>query len=107
MKMNVFDSLPAKPTEEEIIEIIQQNDNIRIERIISTGQTTPIGNWYDQDTDEWVLLISGDAEIEFENNEKIKLKAGDYIFIPRHKRHRVSYTNLTEPSVWIAVHYNR
>ena len=78
--------------------------NIQIERIISTGQTTPSGQWYNQELDEWVILLQGEAELCYADYTKIKLKAGDYLLIPAHTKHRVEYTSIEPPCIWLAVH---
>ncbi|MCA6502594.1 MAG: cupin domain-containing protein [Pseudanabaena sp.] len=88
----------------EQFEAIEAGQNILIERIISTGQTTPVGQWYDQDADEWVVLLQGDAEIYFEEGPLVRLRAGDYLMISAHQKHRVEYTSIEPPCIWLAVH---
>lgn len=100
--MNLFD-IPQIELNEELTTLIMKNENIRVERIISTGQTT---DWYEQDQYELVFLLSGNAKIEYENKEIIELKAGDTIKIPKHKRHRVAFTSKTPPCVWLCIFYN-
>lgn len=79
--------------------------NVRIERIVSTSQTTPPGEWFDQDWDEWVLLISGAAEILLAEEDAPRLlKPGDYLFLPAHLRHRVTRTTPERPTIWLAIH---
>lgn len=78
---------------------------LRIERIVSTGQASPEGFWYNQPQDEWVVLLSGSAGLRFEcETEERKLKPGDWLQIPAHVRHRVEWTDAATPSVWLAVH---
>jgi cupin 2 domain-containing protein len=102
---NLFLELPLNSTA-EIIEILLQTDSCRLERIISTGQATPAGEWYDQDRAEWVLVLTGKAGLLFENEfEMIIMKPGDYIYIPAHRRHRVEWTDPVRPTVWLALHY--
>jgi cupin 2 domain-containing protein len=101
---SIFD-LPADLSESEIFEILAQNQAIRLERIISTGQTTPIGQWYDQSDFEWVILLQGLAEISFEDGSRVNLKAGDYLLIPPHQKHRVEFTSNNPPCIWLALHY--
>ena len=80
-------------------------ENVRIERIVSTGQTTPPGEWYDQPWDEWVLVVSGEAEILLDIEDAPRpLKPGDYLFLPAHVRHRVTRTDPERPTIWLAVH---
>ena len=76
---------------------------MKIERIVSSGQTTPTREWYDQDQDEWVVLIQGESELEYENGDKQRLTAGDHVLIPAHLRHRIVYTSAEPPCIWIAV----
>ncbi|MCA2736677.1 cupin domain-containing protein [Microcystis sp. M158S2] len=88
----------------EKFEQIVSGNNIQIERIISTGQTTPSGQWYDQELDEWVILLQGEAELSYADDTKIILKAGDYLFIPAHTKHSVEYTSIEPACIWLAVH---
>ncbi|MFW5792667.1 MAG: cupin domain-containing protein [Bacteroidota bacterium] len=90
--------------EAEFFEVLHQNKNIKIERIISKGHITDKNKWYNQKTDEWVLLIQGQAKIEFEENKIIELKSGDYILIPAGKKHKVIYTSKNPYCVWLAIH---
>ena len=94
------------PADEELLEVLAHGHNCRVERIVSTGQTTPEGQWYDQEQDEWVALLSGNAELTWKDGEKTKLKAGDWLLIPAHARHRVTYTSTEPPCVWLAFFFN-
>ena len=97
--------LPAQPVADEIFEVLVERPGIRIERIVSTGQTTPEGEWYDQDGDEFVLLVAGGARLRIESEaEDRTLGEGDWVFIPAHCRHRVTWTREDPPTVWLAVH---
>lgn len=102
--MNNIFNLPSSLPDKELFESIVSNDNILIERIISTGQTTPPGEWYDQSKDEWVILLQGEATLSYEDGSQIKLTPGDYLFIPAHFLHRVEYTSTSPPCIWLAVH---
>ena len=107
-KANIF-SLPnmlPKSSEKECFEPLLKNDNILIERIISTGQITPTNEWYEQENAEWVVLLQGEAKILFDSaeGEIISLQKGDYLFIEAMRKHRVVFTSLDEPCVWLAVH---
>ena len=102
MAVNLFDLPDPLPKEEEIIELFSGKD-VRIERIVSSGQTTPPGHWYDQVQDEWVVLIQGEAVLEYEAGEKLHLSAGDHVLLPAHQRHRVVYTSADPPCIWIAI----
>ncbi len=79
----------------------------RIERIVSSGQASPDGFWYDQPDDEWVLVVAGNARLAIENGDEIALAPGDYAFLPARCRHRVSWTDPTRPTVWLAIHLPR
>ncbi len=102
---NLFQDIPSSlPT--ELIETIAGSDSVRIERIISQGQTSAPDAWYDQDTDEFVLLLQGRARLQFaENDVVLTLKPGDYLSIPAHQRHRVDWTDPEHDTVWLTVHH--
>ncbi len=103
---NLFADLPQS-LQEELIENIAVSKNIRIERIVSTGQASPPGFWYDQTEHEWVVVLQGEAELEFEDQaEHQRLKTGDYVLIPAHRKHRVAWTSPGEPTVWLAVFFD-
>ncbi len=72
----------------------------RIERIVSFGHST---EWYDQDEDEWVAVLAGHAELEFDDGTRRRLIPGDHVYLPAHLRHRVASTSTTEPTIWLAV----
>lgn len=99
---NIFDNIPDK-LEEELFEDIITNKNFKLERIISDGHTTPKDFWYDQDKNEFVMVLSGSATILFDDNTNVSLSHGDYIIIPAHKKHRVEKTD--SKTVWLALHY--
>jgi len=101
---NIFTSMPANP-DAEVVDLIAQNENTKIERIISRGQTSPATGWYDQEKDEWVMVLTGEAIISFENAMEVNLKAGDYLNIPAHTKHKVKWTDPNVETVWLAVHY--
>ena len=102
---NLLASLPARLPAEQIITLVA-NDNLRIERIVSTGQASPPGFWYDQPWAEWVLVLAGAAGLVFEGEAEPRvLRPGDYLLIPAHRRHRVAWTDPEQPTVWLAVHY--
>lgn len=97
---NIPDTLPA-----ELFEKLAGNDQVTIERIISRGHSTPDGQWYDQTRNEWVILLSGSATLEFAEGEQKSLKPGDHLLIPAHCKHRVNATAADGDSVWLAVHF--
>lgn len=101
---NVFASL-TKAVDRELVEALVDDPAVRIERIVSTGQVTPEGDWYDQTEHEFVLLLCGAAVLHFEaDDRRITLAAGDWVEIPAHVRHRVDWTDPDAPTVWLAVH---
>lgn len=104
MSSNIFENIPKELDNEFFEELVSKN-GVKIERIVSFGHTTKESDWYDQVKDEWVILLCGEAVISFLNEDDIRLKAGDYINIPAHKKHRVSWTKEDEKSIWLAVHY--
>jgi len=103
-KSNIFANIPLE-IKEELFENIISNDKVKIERIISRGHTTTEFEWYDQESDEWVIVLKGEAILEFEDSDEKRLKEGDYLNIPAHTKHRVSWTKENEDTVWLAIHY--
>ena len=102
---NIFWGTPQF-TIEEIFETLLKTEDFRLERIISSGQATPFGEWFDQDSNEWVVLLSGSAGLLFEGEEEgSTLHPGDYIHIPAHQRHRVEWTDPEQKTVWLTLHY--
>jgi cupin 2 domain-containing protein len=101
---NIYSNIP-KENNEEIFEVINSIGKVKIERIVSRGQRSPDGFWYDQTQDEWVMMLTGSAGIRFFDNEEIvELKPGDYLLIPAHTKHRVEYTSSQTHTIWLAVH---
>lgn len=99
--MNIYE-MPGFPVNDEVITILEQNDQVRIERIISTGQQS---DWYNQDKAEYVILLEGKAQLAFEDNKTITLEKGDTLLIPPHQKHRVAYTSADPPCIWLCVFY--
>ena len=90
----------------EITDPIVGAPGIRIERIVSLGQASPPGFWYDQTETEWVLLLAGAARLRFADEPEARLLApGDWVEIAPHRRHRVDRTDPAQPTVWLAVFY--
>lgn len=90
---NLFSGIPAKLPEELIEELVVQ-PSVRIERIVSKGHASPDGFWYDQAEHEWVVLLQGEALLQLEGEkEPVRLKPGDYINLPAHRKHRVEWTD--------------
>ena len=100
---NLLRSLPEKCAE-EVTEDLLTGRGVRLERIVSYGQASPPGFWYDQDQAEWVMVLSGRAGLLIEGEaEERKLGPGDAVFLPSHCRHRVTWTDPTEATVWLAL----
>jgi len=101
---NLFAALPAE-AEQELVEALIERPGVRIERIVSTGQASPAGFWYDQAEDEFVVVLSGSAVLRFEDGDRLmRLAPGHWVEIPAHVRHRVEQTDPGQPTVWLAVH---
>lgn len=106
MTGNLLSKLPPL-SPAEIIEPLLEASGIRLERIVSTGQATPAGEWLVQDWDEWVVLLAGEAKLMIEGESVSReLKPDDWIAIPAGVRHRVESTSQDPPTVWLALHYN-
>lgn len=101
---NLFNDIPEK-SDQEFLDILLQKDSIKVERIISRGHSSPENFWYDQDKNEFVLLISGNARLTFDDGDKLNLKPGDYLIIPAHKKHRVEFTDPAEKTIWLTIYY--
>lgn len=103
---NLFQPLPDDQSREFSEILATGSGSLRIERIVSDGHATPVNEWYDQDTTEWVLLLSGSAILRFEDDPSPRhLQPGDWLEIIPHRRHRVEATSSAQKSVWLAVHW--
>jgi cupin 2 domain-containing protein len=99
-------NLPSRPLACEITDIFVDRPGLRIERIVSSGQATPEGEWYDQDGDEWVLVVAGAARLRIEDEPGDReLGSGDWVLLPAHCRHRVTWTQVEPPTIWLAIHF--
>lgn len=102
---NLWQAIPASLSE-ELTQTLAGNGQVRIERIVSRGHSSPEGFWYDQHEHEFVLLIQGEAELALQQPaERIRLQAGDYLAIAAHRKHRVEWTHPDQDSIWLAVFY--
>jgi len=102
---NLFDAIPGD-LPGELFETILETGGFKLERIVSAGHATPPGEWYDQDADEWVILLRGRAGLRFEGEAELQvLEAGDYVLIAAHRRHRVEWTEPGVKTIWLALHY--
>ncbi len=104
MTGNIFDALPVDISD-EIFEDILRTSHMRIERIISQGHSSPKVGWYDQDENEWVIVLEGSGSILFEDGRKVVLNKGDYLNIPAHSKHKVFETDKGGVTIWLAVFY--
>jgi cupin 2 domain-containing protein len=102
--INLFQNLPVRANSEQFTELLAR-PGFRIERIVSTGQTTPEDAPFDQDHDEWVLLLRGAASLWIDSDGDHHLRPGDCLLIPAHSKHRVTRTAENEPTVWLAIHF--
>ena len=102
---NLFANLPIDLST-EVTESLLNSPVVRIERIVSQGQSSADGDWYDQEEHEWVVVLQGKAQLRFEDdNQLLNLEPGDYLNIPAHRRHRVEWTATDQATVWLAVFY--
>jgi len=101
---NLYDGVPAGAAEELFTELLAR-PGLRIERIVSTGQVSSPGFWYDQAHTEWVVLLQGAARLRFEDEPDFRtLRPGDYVEIAPHRRHRLEWTDPAQMTIWLAVH---
>ena len=103
MSRNLFD-IPPRPADGELVTDIAGAAGFRVERIVSWGDVTPDGSWYDQDHDEWVIVLQGEGTVEDGGGRSTRLMPGDAMFLPAHLRHRVVHTSAMPPCIWLAVH---
>jgi cupin 2 domain-containing protein len=104
--MNLLRDLPPDSAG-EVTERLAASSAVRIERIVSRGEVSPEGFWYDQHDAEFVLVLSGAARLRFVDGEVIALGPGDWVDIAPHRRHRVDWTDPDRPTVWLVVFYPR
>jgi len=100
---NLFAQLPHS-FPQEIVEVLFSSSDVRLEKIVSTGQASPEGFWYDQSENEWVVVLQGAARMVLDDRrDPIAMGPGDYLYIPAHLKHRVEWTTPDEPTVWLAI----
>lgn len=104
--MNIFANIPsAIPA--ELCEVLAAGQGVKIERLLSQGHASPPDFWYDQAQSEWVIVLRGSAAVLFKGEEQARvLRAGDYLHIPAHVQHRVTWTDSQQVTLWLAVHYS-
>lgn len=100
---NLFEELPSTGGGEVFEELLRAG-GCRVLRIVSRGHTSPAAGWYDQDEGEWVALLRGAAVLSFADGGVLQLRPGDYLYLPPHTLHRVSWTDPQQDTVWLAVH---
>jgi len=96
----------ATDTSDELVQTILTAGEMRIERIVSHGHASPEGFWYDQDENEWVLLLQGAARLRIEGEEPLEMTAGSFINIPARQKHRVEWTHAEQKTIWLAIHHS-
>jgi len=102
---NLISEIPAA-IPEEVVDVLLQTKSVRIERIVSAGQQSPPGFWYDQAEHEWIVVLSGAAALLFDDAvEPVRLEQGDAVNIPAGRKHRVEWTSPDEPTIWLAIFY--
>jgi len=102
---SLFDDIPAD-LPDELFTTLMQASSFRVERIVSHGHASPPGFWYDQEENEFVIVLEGSAAVQFEDSaDPVELRRGSYLNIPAHARHRVAWTDQIEKTVWLAIHY--
>ena len=101
---NLYADIP-ETLNKELVNTLAIGSDLRIERIVSRGQSSPEQGWYDQDSDEWVVLLKGAAVIAYPDGSEVTLGEGDYLYIPARCRHRVQWTDPDRASVWLAIHF--
>ncbi|PAJ75334.1 cupin [Pseudoalteromonas sp. NBT06-2] len=102
---NIFKEIPDDLSS-EVFENLASGMNVKIERILSKGHSSPVTGWYDQTQNEWVIVLKGEAILTFNNKPDVQLKQGDYLNIKAHQKHKVSWTTPEEETVWLAIHYD-
>ena len=101
--LNLLKFIPEIANQEHVDSLIDSK-SVRIERILSKGQASPAGFWYDQAENEWVVLLQGAARLNVEG-ELLEMRQGDSVHLPRHCRHRIEWTTPDEVTIWLAVFY--
>jgi len=102
MTGNIFEALLLEAEQESFAELLRDN-HIRIERIVSQGHTS---GWYDQEDNEWVLVLEGAGTILFADGRQVRLNKGDFLHIPAHEKHKVAWTDPDRLTIWLAVYYD-
>ncbi len=101
---NIFKQIPDN-LDKEVFEQLIQSEDVKVERIISKGHSTEPDYWYNQEQNEWVIVLQGEAILSFQAGDDIHMKAGDYVNIPAYQKHRVKWTTTDTETIWLAIHY--
>ena len=101
---NILRELPDA-SEAEVFQPLWEQSGVLIERIVSHGQRSAPGIWYEQDRHEWVLLLKGAAKLCWKDGSEIALKEGDFVAIPAQQKHRVEWTDPNQDTIWLAIHF--
>ena len=101
---NIFARIPSD-LPEELVETLLDAKGIRVERIVSHGNASPPGFWYDQEENEWACVLAGEARLAFDDGRTVTLGPGDWIDLPAHARHRTEWTAPDRDTIWLAVFY--
>jgi len=99
--------LPEELPADELFEPLAEGGGVLVERIVSTGQSTPPGEWLEGERDEWVVLLRGEAQVALGDGARVDLAPGDHLLLPAGVRHRVERTTTDPPCIWLAVHARR
>lgn len=103
-KTNIFKKIP-KDLKEEFFQELLSCDDLKVQKIVSKGHTSPKKGWYNQKDNEWVIVLKGKAVLSFKGSKDIKLKKGDFVNIPAGLKHKVSWTKPNKKTIWLAIHY--
>jgi cupin 2 domain-containing protein len=102
---NLLANIPAE-LPQELLESLVDSGSVHIERIVSRGHRSPPEDWYDQEKNEWVMVLQGAARLVFADGRELSLGPGDWVNIAARDKHRVSWTHPETATVWLAVHYS-
>ncbi len=106
LKTNIFSNIPCGLDAEQFV-ALAESPHLNLVRIVSTGQATPEGEWYDQASAEWVVVLKGRAALRFEDEGRDRiLEVGDFVEIAPHRRHRVTWTDADAPTIWLALYFD-
>jgi len=95
--MNFFDYITPKNA--ETFTTLLEHKNIKINRIVSSADVEPVE--YNQEEDEWLVLLEGEATLLIDKKEEVLTK-GETFFIPAKTPHTVLKTS--DGTVWLTIH---